>query len=191
MIEKMCGSVVAVALSVALCVSLAGCSSGGSSGDGSSAASDEAVSSDEAVTEDEAVTDEAVTDEAVTEDEGVSEEVDYDLTSMGSDMVYATVNEMMTSPSDYEGKRIRMTGTYSVNYYEPTESYYHFCYIADASACCSSGIEFVWDDGSHAYPDEYPEVDDEITVEGVFETYTEAGDDTLYCHLRDATLEVA
>ena len=36
-------------------------------------------------------------------------------------------------------------------------------------------MEFVWDDGSHAYPDEYPEENADVNVEGTFETYTESG----------------
>ena len=51
-------------------------------------------------------------------------------------------------------------------------------------------MEFVWDDGSHAYPDEYPEENADVIVEGTFETYTESGDSNLYCRLKDASMEV-
>ena len=40
-------------------------------------------------------------------------------------------------------------------------------------ACCAQGLEFVWGDGSHKYPDEYPAEDTEIEVQGTFETYKE------------------
>ena len=60
--------------------------------------------------------------------------------------------------------------------------------IQDATACCAQGMEFVWGDGSHVYPDEYPEEDAEVIVEGTFETYTEERDENLYCRLKDATL---
>ena len=33
-------------------------------------------------------------------------------------------------------------------------------------ACCAQGLEFVWGDGSHKYPDEYPAEDAEIEVQG-------------------------
>ena len=36
--------------------------------------------------------------------------VDYDLTKMDSDMVYATVFQMMSAPQQYEGKTFRMDG---------------------------------------------------------------------------------
>lgn len=121
-----------------------------------------------------------------TESEGT---VDYDLTEMGSDMVYATVYQMMVAPEQYVGKTFRMDGTYYATYYEPTEKYYHYCVIQDATACCAQGMEFVWGDGSHVYPDEYPSENTEIVVEGTFETYTEDGDSNLYCRLKDSILQ--
>lgn len=75
-------------------------------------------------------------------------------------------------------------------YYEPTEKYYHYCIIQDALACCAQSMEFVWGDGRRVYPDEYPEENAEIMVQGTFETYREDGDDNLYFQLKDATLEV-
>lgn len=119
-----------------------------------------------------------------------SGDVDYDLTSMSSDMVYATVYQMMVDPDTYIGKTIRMDGLYYAVYYEPTEQYYHYCIIQDALACCAQGMEFVWGDGSHIYPDEYPQENASVVVQGVFETYREEGDDNLYCRLKDALLEV-
>lgn len=116
---------------------------------------------------------------------------DYDLTVMSSDMVYAIVYQMMSEPDDYIGKTFRMDGLYYASYYEPTEQYYHYCIIQDAAACCAQGMEFVWGDGSHIYPDEYPAEDTMVVVQGVFETYREDGDPNLYCRLRDATLERA
>ena len=115
--------------------------------------------------------------------------VDYDLTEMSSDMVYATVYQMMMEPEKYEGKTFRMEGIYYTVYSEQTKKYYHYCIIQDATACCAQGMEFVWDDGSHVYPDEYPEENADVIVEGTFETYTESGDSNLYCRLRDASLE--
>lgn len=72
--------------------------------------------------------------------------------------------------------------------YEPTQKYYFYCVIQDATACCAQGLEFVWDDGTHVYPDEYPEDNAEVIIEGTFETYREE-DASLYCRLADATLE--
>lgn len=114
--------------------------------------------------------------------------VDYDLTTMGSDMIYATVYQMMVDPDSYIGKTIRMDGLYYAGYDERTEKYYHYCIIQDAMACCAQGLEFVWGDGSHIYPDEYPQDNTEVVVQGVFEIYEEDG--FKYCRLKDATLEM-
>lgn len=120
----------------------------------------------------------------------ISGEVDYDLTAMSNDMVYATVYQMMIDPDAYIGKTIRMNGLYYASYYEKTAQYYHYCIIKDALACCTQGMEFVWDDGSHSYPDEYPVENAEIVVQGIFETYQEEGDTNLYCRLKNCSLEV-
>ncbi len=113
-------------------------------------------------------------------------EVDYDLTEMSSEMVYATVYQMLVNPEAYEGKTVRMAGQYYAVYYDVTAQYYHYCIIADASACCSQGMEFVWEGG--LYPDDYPETSTDIVVVGTFGTYEELG--ITYCCLLDATLSV-
>lgn len=117
-------------------------------------------------------------------------DVDYDLTSMNKDMVYATVYQLMVKPDKYTGKTFRIDGLYYAGQNEKTGTYYHYCIIKDALACCSQGLEFVWEDGSHVYPDEYPKDETEIEVKGTFETYKEPGDDTLYCHLVNSDMQV-
>lgn len=117
-------------------------------------------------------------------------DVDYDLTVMKGDMLYATISQMMMYPEMYEGKTFRIRGAYYSGYYEATEKYYHYCLIEDASACCAQWMEFVWDDGSHKYPDEYPELYDYITIEGRFETYTEDGEKVMYCRIADASMQI-
>lgn len=114
--------------------------------------------------------------------------VDLDLTQMGSNMVYATIYQIVSKPEDYVGQKISIKGTYSVTWYEGTGQYYHFAFIQDAAACCQQGMEFVWGDGSHVYPDEYPEQNQDIIVTGIFELYEEEGYE--YMRLADATLEV-
>ncbi len=117
-------------------------------------------------------------------------DVDYDLTKMSKDMVYSLVYQIMVSPDEYEGKTFRINGNFYSIYFEPTQKYYYYCIIQDATACCTQGMEFIWDDGSHIYPDEYPQENEYIIVEGTFETYKEEGDDYLYCRLADASLKV-
>lgn len=124
-----------------------------------------------------------------TKDSKDSAKVDYDLTKMSSDMVYATVYQMMVDPEPYVGKTFRMEGRYYPAYIEATGKVYHYCLVEDALACCAQGIEFVWGDGSHVYPDDYPKENGKIVIQGVFETYKEEGDDYLYCRLKEATME--
>ncbi|MBR6903064.1 MAG: hypothetical protein IKN39_04160 [Clostridia bacterium] len=113
----------------------------------------------------------------------LNEKCDVDLTTMSSTMVYAEVSNMMLNPDDYVGKIVKMKGNFSV-YLGEMRNYYA-CVIADATACCSQGIEFVLLDDIK-YPDEYPEPGTEITVVGRFETYIE-GTDT-YCQLSDSKM---
>ena len=116
--------------------------------------------------------------------------IDYDLLDMDADMVYATVYQMMLEPSDYIGKKVRIRGSYYVAQSEETKKNYFYCIISDALGCCQNGMEFVWDDGSHVYPDEYPEEMSEITITGIFDVYTEEGSDTQYIRLKDASISL-
>lgn len=109
---------------------------------------------------------------------------------MNKDMVYATVYQLMVEPDKYIGKTLCIDGLYYTGQNEKTGTYYHYSIIKDALACCSQGLEFVWGDGSHVYPDEYPKDEAEIEVKGTFETYKEPGDDTLYCHLVNSEMQV-
>lgn len=116
----------------------------------------------------------------------VSSGVDVDLTQLSSTMVYSEVYNMFVSPEDYIGKTIKMKGAFSIYQDETTDKVYYTCIIADATACCSQGLEFVWK-GEHKYPEDYPELDSKITVTGEFQTYEENG--SLYCTLIDAEIE--
>ena len=114
-----------------------------------------------------------------------SGELDVDLTTLSSTMVYSEVYNMMYEPDRYVGKRIKMNGQFAV-YEDPnTGAVYTACIIMDATACCSQGLEFVLA-GEKTYPDDYPELGSEITVTGVFQLYDENG--TTYCHLVDAEM---
>ena len=115
--------------------------------------------------------------------------IDYDLPSMSSDMVYATVYDMVSNPEAYVDKVIRMRGPYYHTFYEPTGKDYFFVIIKDATACCSQGLEFVWGNGTHTYPQDYPTDETEVVVTGIFKTYDEDG--MRYVHLVDASMEAA
>ena len=110
---------------------------------------------------------------------------DVDLTILSSTMVYSEVYSMMFTPEKYIGRTVKMEGIFAYYYVEETDRYYYSCFIQDATACCSQGIEFILTD-DYTYPDDYPEPGEEICVTGVFDTYEEDG--FTYCTLRDAKL---
>ena len=107
--------------------------------------------------------------------------VDVDLTAMSSTMVYAEVYNMLSAPEEYLGKTVRMRGTCMIFQDDESSPMYYTCYIQDALACCSGGLEFELVKGQT-----YPREDDEITVVGTFDTYDEG--DFTYCTLRNAYL---
>lgn len=115
--------------------------------------------------------------------------IDVDLTQLSSTMVYSEVYNMVTNPSDYIGKTVKMNGQFSRfqatdNNNQPLpDRVYYACLIADATACCQQGLEFVLA-GDFKYPDDYPKLGTDITVVGEFQTYTE--DSQQYCHLVNA-----
>mgnify|MGYP002856058522 CR=1 FL=1 len=184
------------------------------SGTGVSDVLDEGVSKEEAKSETttkattEEITTQEITTEEVKEDETTTEEneasdvtsdentpkeatvvppeVDVDLTTLSSTMVYSEVYNMMTTPDDYLGKNVKMAGNFAVYTDEATGKVYFACIIQDATACCAQGIEFVLA-GDYRYPEDYPNVNDIITVTGTFNTYEEDG--WVYCTLLDATME--
>lgn len=113
-----------------------------------------------------------------------SGDVDVDLTVLSSTMVYSEVFNMLYNPQDYEGKTVKMEGTFAV--FENPNGNYYTCIIRDATACCAQGIEFEWS-GTHNYPQDYPMVDQMITVVGTFHSYEANGQ--LYCELVNADLK--
>ena len=114
-----------------------------------------------------------------------TEGIDIDLTRFSSTMIYSEVYNMMYAPDSYIGKTVRMSGMF-VYYEDPeTKNRYFSCIIADATACCSQGLEFVLS-GEHIYPDDYPEIYSEITVTGTFEVYEENG--LKFCRLVNAVI---
>ncbi len=120
-------------------------------------------------------------------------EIDVDLTQLSSTMVYSEVYNMMYTPENYIGKTVKMSGDFALYCQQTDENgqpdfdypIYYACVIADATACCSQGLEFV-PAGNCTYPDDYPEPGGNITVIGTFETYEEEG--YTYCHLVNAQM---
>ena len=100
--------------------------------------------------------------------------VDVDLTALSITMRAAEMFNMQMQPENYLGKTVKLQGSYSVTYSESTNTPYHFVLVADAAACCQQGMEFIWN-GEHAFPEDYPVINKDIEVLGVFSVYEKAG----------------
>lgn len=107
---------------------------------------------------------------------------DLDLLSCSPREVYSAVFRMMNQPEEFIGKRIRMVGVLACYPY-PDHTVYG-CIIADATACCKDGMEFVL---AEDRPENYPSPGSEIVVSGYYETYP-AGDFT-FCRLSGCRVE--
>ena len=110
-------------------------------------------------------------------------DVDYNLTTMDSDMVYATVFQITNHPEDYVGKTFQIEGIFSSSYADTLDRYFYYCIIKDALACCAQGLEFVLSDSEELSPEDYPAEGTEIIVRGTLEAYTEPGFSVSYGRL--------
>ena len=114
--------------------------------------------------------------------------VDVDLTQLSTTMVYSEVYAMVYEPEQYIGKTVKMRGLFATQEYNGERLY--ACVVQDATACCAQGLEFEPSE-SLAFPEDYPEPGEEITVVGTFDSYQEEGTDGnyyLYLVLRNARL---
>lgn len=112
-------------------------------------------------------------------------DIDYDLTEMNSDMIYATVFMVVQDPGSYAGKTFKIYGN---SYTFPTtegKSMTHYCLIKDALACCAQGLEFISSNSDEKYPDD----GDEIVVTGTLESYTVEDIPMPLCRLVNAKIE--
>lgn len=109
-------------------------------------------------------------------------DVDLDLTQMSSTMIYSTVFDMLIMPDEYVDKKIKVKGNFEVFENADSNERYFAVLIPDATACCQQGIEFVWL-GEHSYPQDFPEVGQEITVSGTY-TITEDSQGISYVYLK-------
>ena len=114
--------------------------------------------------------------------------VDVDLTVMGPNMIYAQINSMMMDPDSYLGQIIKLKGEYYPYYHESNGNYYHYVMIKDALACCQNGMEFIWDEGAHIFPDEYPQEDETIIICGEFKCYDEDNYTFYYLDIDEYTI---
>ena len=171
-------------LAVCMAVSLCACGKDSENGaENNTPSSDEEASAPAEIIptpDEQETTDEQQTPEEPEQTQTSADGVDVDLTVLSSTMVYSEVYNMLYyDPESYYGKTIKMTGVFSIyqmvvdGVAQPDPVAYG-CIIADATACCAQGMEFVLE-GDFTYPDDYPELGTEITVIGEFQPYEENG----------------
>lgn len=97
-----------------------------------------------------------------------------DLTVFSDIMVYSQIYNIITNPTDYLGKIIKLTGNFAFFEDSANGNQYFACLVNDETGCCSLGFEFVLD-GNFSYPEDYPSPGTEVTVTGTLETYEEGG----------------
>ena len=96
-----------------------------------------------------------------------SKKIDIDLTNASKTIIYATVFNMVVEPDDFIGKTVRVSGNFRVFEDDYSDDRYYAIIIPDATACCETGIEFIWE-GEHNYPEDYPAVEQKITITGKY-----------------------
>ena len=109
--------------------------------------------------------------------------VDIDLTKMSKTMIYSEVFNMVNSPEKYIGKTVRLKGNFSWYINNKTRETIPAVIVQDAAACCSQGVEFSLCEGDQT---PMPEVGDEMTIQGCFETYEKASN--RYWRLKDTSI---
>ena len=182
-------------LAVCMMVSLCACGKDSDEGAGKDTSSSNEKSSASAESiptpKEQETPDEQQTPEEPEQTQTSADGVDVDLTVLSSTMVYSEVYNMLyNDPAHYLGKTVKAKGTFSLyqlvtdGVLQPDPVAYA-CIIADATACCAEGMDFVLE-GDYTYPDDYPELGAEITVIGEFQSYEENG--MTWYHLVNARL---
>ena len=182
-------------LAACMAVSLCACGKGREkdAGNDTLSSNEEASASAESIPtpKEQETPDEQQTPEEPEQTQTSADGVDVDLTVLSSTMVYSEVYNMLYYDQEsYYGKTVKANGIFAIyqmvvdGVTQPAPVAYA-CIIADATACCAEGMEFVLE-GDLTYPEDYPELGAEITVIGEFQSYEENG--MTWYHLVNARL---
>ena len=112
--------------------------------------------------------------------------IDLDLTKMSATMIYSTIFDMLIMPEDYIDKNIKVSGWFETYTDPESGEVYYAVVVPDATACCQQGLEFVWP-GDHKYPEDFPEIKQDITVTGFYKLIENDG--ITYNYLEVGNLE--
>jgi putative membrane protein len=117
--------------------------------------------------------------------ESFSKTEDQEAITITEKMYVSYINDIYTNPEKYLGKRIQIEGMYTLNYYDETDTTYHYVYRVGPGCCGNDGsmcgFEFLT-------TGDLPVENDWIEVVGTLEQYEENGD--VYLTLNDSTVTV-
>ena len=95
--------------------------------------------------------------------------VDFDFTSMNDTMRMTYTYRLAAKPREFEGKTLRISGTFPTRADEKDGTRYFGCLMGDPGgcACCAPGgvLEFMPKD-SYVWPTNFPSVESRITLTG-------------------------
>lgn len=100
------------------------------------------------------------------------EGIDFDLTMLNQNMVFAQIYSMIMSPEEYTGKTVKLKGSliYAKEFDENgniiSDKEVLICVVSDEAACCAVGVEFIPKD-EEAFRGASFEEWEEITITGV------------------------
>ena len=113
-----------------------------------------------------AVNDPVPDDMAATND---AVKVDFDFTRMNDTMRTTYTYRLAASPKEFEGKTLRVSGTFLTRVDEKDGKRYFGCLMGDPGgcSCCAPGgvLEFMPKD-SYVWPTDFPSVESRITLTG-------------------------
>lgn len=89
--------------------------------------------------------------------------IDLDLSGMNYNMLSSVTFDIMVAPEKYVGKRIKTSGNFYTSVYEGTR--YFSAIILDSTGCCPAGMDFIPPESMN-YPEDFPALDEKITVIG-------------------------
>ncbi len=115
-----------------------------------------------------------------------SSKVDIDLTPLEGNNIFSEATDILSNADNYVGKTIRVKGYFSSSYDSHDDSRYFMVLIGELPT--EKGFEFIWDDNSHKYPDEYPKEKAEIIIEGELKSYQ--SEDHQYCYIATDEIQI-
>lgn len=113
---------------------------------------------------------------------------DIDLAAMGRTMLFAVVCDIKNNPESYLGRRIKMTGQFAIiqgvdaqGQPDPDKIFYN-CVIPPAQNSLEFDVA-----GELYFPEDFPDLEAPITVEGVYEKYEDNG--TTYYRVGQSSID--